>query len=190
MMIESGNPIGPSRQDELDSLVKYLREVREEEAADAIESLREQVATRDVCMQTLAKEADTWQSLRQLDLAAMVELGRERDAARAKVETVEALLRYPTFELIQRYFIGEHLGSEPWRQEITKLREEVQISHDDHAFVCKERDAFRGELDKCCAEYRAENEKLRALLRDCLPELDGEGVTIHRVWSALAKDAK
>lgn len=30
----------------------------------------------------------------------------------------------------------------------------------------------------------------RALLRDCLPELDGEGVTIHRVWAALAKDAK
>ena len=31
----------------------------------------------------------------------------------------------------------------------------------------------------------------RALLRDCLPELDGEGTTIHRVWAALAgKDEK
>ena len=28
-------------------------------------------------------------------------------------------------------------------------------------------------------------QRVRALLRDCLPELDGEGVTIHRVWAAL-----
>ena len=45
------------------------------------------------------------------------------------------------------------------------------------------------------AEQRAERAETelaaaRALLRDCLPELDGEGVTIHRVWAALAKDAK
>ena len=84
-MIESGNPIGPSRQDELDDLVARLRAwVRDErlgsgtllaKAADAIESLREQVATRDVCMQTLAKEADTWQSLRALDLRRWSSLG-------------------------------------------------------------------------------------------------------------------
>ncbi len=30
-------------------------------------------------------------------------------------------------------------------------------------------------------------QRVRALLRDCLPELDGEGVTIHRVWAALAE---
>ena len=30
----------------------------------------------------------------------------------------------------------------------------------------------------------------RALLRDCLPELDGEGTTIHRAWAALAKEPK
>lgn len=39
-------------------------------------------------------------------------------------------------------------------------------------------------LDAIAAEIDA----LTALLRDCLPELDGEGVTIHRVWAALAKD--
>ena len=40
------------------------------------------------------------------------------------------------------------------------------------------------------ARLRADLAAARALLRDCLPELDGEGVTIHRVWAALAgKDA-
>ena len=60
-MIESGNPIGPSRQDELDSLVKYLREVREEDAADTIESLREELAA------ALAAPAQTPMSEEQAD---------------------------------------------------------------------------------------------------------------------------
>jgi hypothetical protein len=36
--------------------------------------------------------------------------------------------------------------------------------------------------------HRERVEALRGLLRDCLPELDGEGVTIHRVWAELAKE--
>ena len=40
------------------------------------------------------------------------------------------------------------------------------------------------------AGYDAARRELLPLLRACLPELDGEGVTIHRVWAALAgKDA-
>jgi hypothetical protein len=54
---------------------------------------------------------------------------------------------------------------------------------DNWAALC----AATGEdLRECKADLAA----ARALLRDCLPELDGEGVTIHRVWAALAeKDA-
>ena len=125
VMIESGNPIGPSKQDELDSLVQRLRHVAVKhyqinddpdpyetvassqpservklDAADAIESLREQVTTRDVCMQTLAKEADTWQSLRALDLAALVELGKERDALRQDAERYQWLRRFDHFAIV------------------------------------------------------------------------------------------
>lgn len=47
--------------------------------------------------------------------------------------------------------------------------------------------ATRAERDS----YRQDLAAARALLRDCLPELDGEGTTIHRVWAALAgKDEK
>lgn len=33
--------------------------------------------------------------------------------------------------------------------------------------------------------YAAAERELLPVLRACLPELDGEGVTIHRVWAAL-----
>ena len=46
--------------------------------------------------------------------------------------------------------------------------------------------AQRDELRDAIEALRAELAAARALLRACLPELDGEGVTIHRVWAALA----
>jgi len=132
-MIESGNPIGPVPQDELDYLVSRLRDDSpahqpsdKRSAADAIvalreenESLRADCGIRQIAGynkgRTEAKseldelrmklgiaegfineafnQRDALQSLRALDLAAMVELGRERDAARAECEKLRALLR-------------------------------------------------------------------------------------------------
>ena len=98
---------------------------------------------------------------------AITKLRAERDALQ---EIVNAPQNYIT---ISRAVHGARLA------EITQLRAELareKQEHDRattfHATAVKERDA------------------LTALLRDCLPELDGEGVTIHRVWAALAKDAK
>jgi hypothetical protein len=55
-------------------------------------------------------------------------------------------------------------------RERDRLRQHLHDEHQRHIGTMDERDA------------------LAALLRDCLPELDGEGVTIHRVWAALAKN--
>ena len=70
----------------------------------------------------------------------------ERDALHAKVVTVEALLRYPAFELIQRYFLGEYLGDEPWRAEILTLRNAAFNLSQQAERAEAERDALRLEV--------------------------------------------
>lgn len=61
--------------------------------------------------------------------------------------------------------------------------ERLQASERSAWNAAVDRDAH---LDVLMADLAA----ARTLLKDCLPELDGEGVTIHRVWKELAKEPK
>ena len=99
----------------------------------------------------------------------------ERDALHAKVVTVEALLRYPAFELIQRYFLGEYLGDEPWRAEILTLRnaafnlsqqaERAEAERDALAALLKEAKRYRGVLRQVF--FLEHNEREWESLEDC-----------------------
>jgi hypothetical protein len=73
---------------------------------------------------------------------AIVQLQERVAELEARLQTAEGLLRYPAFELVQKYFIGETLGDEPWRAEILTLR--------NAAFNLSER-AERAEADLAAA---------------------------------------
>jgi prefoldin subunit 5 len=83
---------------------------------------------------------------------------------------------------------------------IPNIREELRLQDEANDILTKrvaELEAEKAHHQAILKEWADSSDALRndlavarALLRDCLPELDGEGVTIHRVWAALAmKDA-
>ena len=64
------------------------------------------------------------------------------------------------------------------------------MSYGMHEHCCDCSFPDRAEAVATIEQLQADLAAARALLKDCLPELDGEGVTIHRVWKELAKEPK
>ena len=120
-------------------------------------------------------------------------LRAERDALHAKVVTVEALLRYPAFELIQRYFLGEYLGDEPWRAEILTLRNAAF----DLSQQAERAEAERDRISELHAESQHQIDELRTQLaaaQERIEELKRENKereeSIATLRRAALKDVK